>query len=520
MAVVAFAADDGRMRFDGAAYPKPHRDESEVFFSSGLIPHFKIALEKSQYEALLKEPRKYARATVTVGDQVYPDVAIHLKGSASFRVLTDKPALTLNFDKFHKNQRFHGMDKLHLNNSVQDGTYFHEYVASLVCLGAGVPVGRVTHATVEVNGRHLGLYVLIEGFDRAFLRRHFSNWYGTLYQGAYVADIDGSVRKVSNDPRPDAADVKALVAAAKEPDPVKRRQRVGELLDVERFWSLMAAESMISHWDGYCQNRNNYSMYHDPTTDKFVFFAHGMDQILGDPNFTLTPNAAMLARIVTESPQDRRRYLEHYQRLYKTAFNVERLTNAVMQAAARLKPVLEQLGPNVARDNENAARDVCRRIVARAVGIERQLNAQLGLPWEPKPLKGWQSRVTEGQPLFDEVKEGEKTRFRIRTGDKPVTGSWRVRIVVPAGQYFFEGRIRTVDVPPANDPSQGAALRISGGQRKNSVTGSTDWQNVQYEFSAGEGVTDIELVCELRAAKGEAWFDADSLRVVRKEGGK
>jgi hypothetical protein len=31
-----------------------------------------------------------------------------------------------------------------------------------------------------------------------------------------------------------------------------------------------------------------------------------------------------------------------------------------------------------------------------------------------------------------------------------------------------------------------------------------------------DGIHDIELVCELRASNGEAWFDAESLRLVRR----
>jgi hypothetical protein len=31
-----------------------------------------------------------------------------------------------------------------------------------------------------------------------------------------------------------------------------------------------------------------------------------------------------------------------------------------------------------------------------------------------------------------------------------------------------------------------------------------------------EALDRIELLCELRAAKGEAWFDVDSLRLIRK----
>jgi hypothetical protein len=76
---------------------------------------------------MTRGPRPKVIAVLKEGGQVYPDVSIHLKGAAgSFRSLDDRPALTLNFDKTDEEQRFHGLKKIHLNNSVQDPTYLNE----------------------------------------------------------------------------------------------------------------------------------------------------------------------------------------------------------------------------------------------------------------------------------------------------------------------------------------------------------------------------------------------------------
>lgn len=508
------------MRFDGAAYAKPHPDEAKAFFESGYTPYLKITIGEKEFELLKKDPRKDVRCTVTEGPTVYPDVAIHLKGHASMRAITEKAGLTLKFNKFRPDQKFHGLDKLHLNNSAQDGTYLHEFAGSFVCRAAGALAGRVTHARVDINGQSRGLYVLVEGFDHALLRSYFTNWYGRSYDGAYLDDIHNATPQRSKNPAADKAALKPLIEAGQEPDVVKRRQRLEAVLDINQFMSVMAAESMISHWDGYCGSRNNYMIYQDPTSGKFLFLTHDMDQIFGDPNFTLFPANGMLAKAMIDTPEHKRQYIEHYKRIFQTAIHEDQLTNAVMQAAGRIKIILEQTDPKTAGEAINWGKGLSQRISQRFRGIDRALTAELGLPWKPKPLNGWQSRTAEGNPAFDEFKDGDKPCLRIRSGDKPVACSWRVRVAFPPGQYVFEGRVRTVNVPVANDPSQGAALRISGGARKASITGSTDWQKVQYEFSTGDGVTDIELVCELRTAKGEAWFDTDSLRVVRKEGNK
>ena len=44
------------------------------------------------------------------------------------------------------------------------------------------------------------------------------------------------------------------------------------------------------------------------------------------------------------------------------------------------------------------------------------------------------------------------------------------------------------------------------------ITNAPDWKAVTYDFTV-EGLSDLEVVCEFRGMKGEAIFDANSLRV-------
>src|SRR5207245_4926516 len=120
------------------------------------------------------------------------------KGSAgSRRDLNDRPALTLNFDHFQEGQRFHGLDKVHLNNSVQDPSYLTELLCGDLFRAADVPAARTTHARVELNGRDLGLYVLKEGFNKTFLRRYFKNVKGTLFYGGFLSVISETMQIMS-----------------------------------------------------------------------------------------------------------------------------------------------------------------------------------------------------------------------------------------------------------------------------------------------------------------------------------
>ena len=188
--------------------PARKPDASDAFFDKGTIPELKIQISERELEKLKAENRKYVRCTIIEnGKTTYKNVAIKLKGAAgSFREFDDRPALTLNAGKFYKGQLFHDMGKFHLNNSVQDETYIHEWLCEELFRQTGVPATRVTHARVWLNDRDVGLYVLKEGFDRAFLKRHFENPNGNLYDGGFVQDIDQELEKDEGDGPDDLSD--------------------------------------------------------------------------------------------------------------------------------------------------------------------------------------------------------------------------------------------------------------------------------------------------------------------------
>jgi hypothetical protein len=60
-------------------------------------------------------------------------------------------------------------------------------------------------------------------------------------------------------------------------------------------------------------------------------------------------------------------------------------------------------------------------------------------------------------------------------------------------------------------------VRISGSRRENRLSGTTGWETVEFEFEVAEAVRQVELVAELRAKKGKAWFEAESLIISRKK---
>ena len=501
----------------------PPERGADIFATDSPVLRLKIEIAETNLASLRKDARKFVPAIVREGDMVFTNVAVHLKGAAgSFRQIDDKPALTLSFGKFIPSQRFHGLQKIHLNNSVQDPSYSTENICGGMFHSAGVPAPRVTNARVWLNGSDLGFYVLIEGFTRDFLGRYFKHTRGNLYDGGFLKDVTETLDKESGDDSKDESDLKALASAAQEPDPSKRWERLNKALDMDRFISFLALEVLVWDWDGYLMNRNNYRIYHDPSNDRMVFIPHGMDQMFWDANGSIRPNInGLVANAVIQTPEGNRQYRQRLTELFRDVYRLDVLTNRVEQLRARNRPAIAEIGPDAARDYDNAVVLVRDRIVQRWIGVRNQLEA------EPSPLKfsgsvakptGWHEQSDPAAAGLDRADDNGKAMLHIGARGN-CSASWRAKVMLEGGRYRFEGLARCTHVTPTNDgqKGEGAGLRISGitQPRANRLTGDSPWKKLEFEFEVAPPLNSVELVCELRATEGEVWFDADSLVLVR-----
>lgn len=336
----SFAAESAQQPADGQALGPfgshsrsgKYVPGSEIFERPTLL-RFDVHLGETNWQALERSPREYTAATVTVNGTTYSNVALKLKGAAgSFRQLGDHPAMTLSFNKWAEGRRVFGLRRLHLNNSVQDDTRMHEYLASDLFRTAGVPTPRVAWATVTLNDQKLGLYVLKEAFESEFLRTFFGSDKGNLYEGGFVRDIDRDLEKESGKGPDDRSDLKALRLAMEEKNQTNRWEKLRQVLDVDKFLTYMALSTMIGDWDGYPLNRNNYRIYFRPEDGRAVFMPHGMDQLF-QRSIELDPGwSGALAWAVFDVPQGQKLYQERCQQVFTNVFRIERMTNLITQA--------------------------------------------------------------------------------------------------------------------------------------------------------------------------------------------
>src|SRR6185503_13169215 len=126
-------------------------------------------------------------------------------------------------------------------------------------------VPSVTHAIVALNGQPLGLFVLVEGWNQQFLRRHFADTSGNFYEPPFRSDLPEMFEVKSGASPNDHTAIEALAAALQESDDARRWAALEKTLDIDRFVTGMALEVIMNHWDGYSRAQNNYRVFHDRT---------------------------------------------------------------------------------------------------------------------------------------------------------------------------------------------------------------------------------------------------------------
>ncbi len=363
-----------------SAQTKKALAERDTLFKTPKVLEIAIELDNKELDALRRAPRTYAKATLKVGAKVYPNVGIHIKGAAgSYRGIDDKPGLTINMNKFDEAALFFGMDKFHLANSVQDGSYVSELICGELFRAAGVPASRVSHALVTINGRKRGLYYLKEGYDKYFLRHHFKNADGTFYDGGFLRDVDQPLQIVSSrDDVKDRSDLKTLTAAAREGSPQSRQQKLEKILDMDKFISYLVLESVTWDWDGYPMNRNNYRIYHDKPLDRLVFIPSGMDQMFGNPGGPIMPGfQGFIAQAVVGTPELRKRYYLRMAEVHEEILNLEKVSKRLDELQAVLQPALMSVNEGAGRDYPNQINRLKQLIAQRFKSIEQQLVIKL-----------------------------------------------------------------------------------------------------------------------------------------------
>lgn len=135
-----------------------------------------------EFTANCKSEEYYA-CTVVIDGEAFKNVAIRGKGNTSLsQVTNDRYSYKIEFDHYTDALTYHGLDKLCLNNIIQDNTYMKDYLCYQMMQQMGVAAPLCSYAYLTVNGEDWGLYLAVEAVEESFLQRSYGSDYGELYK--------------------------------------------------------------------------------------------------------------------------------------------------------------------------------------------------------------------------------------------------------------------------------------------------------------------------------------------------
>lgn len=132
------------------------------------------------------ENEEYSECSVVIDNEAYKNVGIRAKGNTSLSQVkeygNDRYSFKIEFDCYEKGNSYHGLDKISLNNIIQDNTYMKDYLTYKMMGDFGVAAPLCSYVYITVNGEEWGLYLAVESVEESFLARNYGNGYGNLYK--------------------------------------------------------------------------------------------------------------------------------------------------------------------------------------------------------------------------------------------------------------------------------------------------------------------------------------------------
>ena len=219
------------------------------------------------------------KADISVDGKKIKSVGIRTKGFIG-SLNPERPSLKIKFNEYVDQSPVQGLDRLTLNNNVQDVSLASQYLTYKLFNKAGVPAPRVSHCKVTVNGEYLGVYSHVESVRSPFIKKHFQRNSGELYEGTisdfYPIAVQNIEAKNSYTEKNRTQALKlAEILETKEDFELDEAKKYINLKQFVRFWAM---ESLLGFWDGYTNNQNNYYAYSNPNDQKrFHFIPWGAD---------------------------------------------------------------------------------------------------------------------------------------------------------------------------------------------------------------------------------------------------
>ena len=313
----------------------------------------------------------WADARVEFAGLVFTNASVRFRGNGTYlnSLYGPKQSFKLDVSRSDKKRTLAGVHTLNFVNAVPDNSYMRDALAERLFRDLGVPGPRTAYSylTVDAPGKlarqPLGLYVLVENMDGDFAADRFGSKKTPIFKPVTYdlfkdlgpnwkdyADIYDLKTKATETQLDRVIQLSRLTTGA---DDREFARRLPEFLDISEFAAFVAGHVIMSSYDGFLANGQNYYLYLDPRSNKFGFISWDQDHGWGEFGYVGTSETRERASIwhpsayqnhflhrVMKVKEFRDAYRGHLERALAELFTVERLYGQIDSLAAVIRPAV------------------------------------------------------------------------------------------------------------------------------------------------------------------------------------
>jgi spore coat protein CotH len=262
----------------------PTAQTQEDFFDDERLQDVRLTISQRDWETLkarADEDTYYAADLRWQGITVR-NVGIRSRGFGTRNGI--KPGLRVDINRYLADQEFLGLKSFVLDNAFSDPSLLRESVAMKLFARMEVPAPREAHARLFVNEEYVGVYVVVESIDRAFVSRAFGPAEGEVEDGGYLFEyrwtrpygfeyLGSALESYAELFQAQTQETDSMVALfgpleemirTVNETPVHRFvSEVGRLVDLPAFIRFLAVQTFLAEIDGFVGNwgTNNFYLY-------------------------------------------------------------------------------------------------------------------------------------------------------------------------------------------------------------------------------------------------------------------
>lgn len=327
--------------FGGEVLPPVVEGDADDFYAGGLVRDVYLRASDASMDALRSDPRTWVEAEFQWEGQWFGPIGLRIKGEQSYRDIDQKPSLKLKFSEYQEDGRFLGMRRIVFNNMISDNSMLRERVAYRVFREYGSPAPRANHVNVYLNDQLYGLYANVENTDEELLQEWFADHEGSMWE-IHDADFqpDLTVGFEIEEGVDDRTQIEALTAAMQGGNPT---EAMFTYVDKESWYRYFPVMAFIGNLDGYpfSDPGDDAHLYLDPTTEKFNFIPHGLDEtFLDDASVEYVMHGVLATACIEDEDGCRTEWRTALQSVIDYAETLA-LEAAIDEISAEIQPHLE-----------------------------------------------------------------------------------------------------------------------------------------------------------------------------------